>query len=72
MAVALAASHLRARRGPGLPGFPGAAAGLLLLTVGFFACYERTMEWPYWSVRDVVDLNWFSAPGAWELAPAGT
>jgi hypothetical protein len=69
MALGLAACHLRARRGLGRPGLPGAGAGLLLLAVGSYACYVRTMEWPYWSVRDVVDLNWFSAPGSWELAP---
>jgi hypothetical protein len=43
--------------------------GLVLLSAGLFMCQSGTMEWPYWDVRAVVDLNWFPAPGYWELAP---
>lgn len=68
-ALGLAALRLRARRGAAVPGLPVAVIGLLLLAAGSYDCFARTMEWPYWAIRDVFDLNWFSAPGARELAP---
>ncbi|AMV41035.1 hypothetical protein VT85_26605 (plasmid) [Planctomyces sp. SH-PL62] len=68
-AAALLIPHLRRRRGRVVLGLPVAIVGLLLLSAGLDACYRCMMEWPYWSIRDVVDLNWFSAPGQWELAP---
>jgi hypothetical protein len=67
-ALGLAGFRILARRVPAVPGLPVAVAGLLLLTAGSYDCFLKTMEWPYWVVRDVVDLNWFSAPGAQELA----
>jgi hypothetical protein len=50
-------------------GLPGAVAGLLILAAGMFHSYERTLDWPYWQIQNVVDLNWFPAPQHWELAP---
>jgi hypothetical protein len=50
-------------------GLPGAIAGLLLLAAGMFHSYQRTLDWPYWQIQNVVDLNWFPAPQHWELAP---
>lgn len=69
IAAALALPYLHRRRGRVILGLPVAIAGLLLVAGGFLLCYRESMEWPYWAVRDVVDLNWFSAPGHWELAP---
>jgi|GEM_PF-224092 len=67
--LALAASRIRWRRVRLVRGLSGAVGGLALLTVGFFLCHLEMMEWPYWDVRAVLDLNWFPAPGHWELAP---
>ncbi len=50
-------------------GLPGAIVGLLLLAGGMFSLHETTLDWPYWQVQNVVDLNWFQAPQHWELAP---
>jgi hypothetical protein len=69
IATTLALPHLRWRRGRVLLGLPASIAGLILLAAGLYLCYQRMMEWPYWDIRDVVDLNWFPAPGQWELAP---
>jgi MFS family permease len=66
---ALALPYLRRRRGRIVLGLPAAVAGLLVAAGGFSLCYWQMMEWPYWDVRDAVDLNWFPAPGGWELAP---
>jgi hypothetical protein len=62
--------RMRWRRGRALLALPGAILGLLLLAAGLYMCYRQMMEWPYWDIRDVIDLNWFPAPGQWELAPA--
>lgn len=70
IALSLALSQIRGRHGRVVVlGLPGAIAGLLLLAGGLYLCYQQMMEWPYWDIRDVVDLNWFPAPGQWELAP---
>jgi hypothetical protein len=68
IAASLALTHVpwRGRRPLGLP---GAAVGLLVLAGGFYLCHQRTMDWPFWSILDTRDLNWFSAPTHWELAP---
>ena len=50
-------------------GLPGAIVGLLILAAGMFHSYERTLDWPYWQIQNVADLNWFPAPQYWELAP---
>lgn len=68
-ALGLAAFRIHTRRGASVAGQPVAVVGLLLLSAGSYACFVQTMEWPYWVIRDVFDLNWFSAPGAQELAP---
>jgi hypothetical protein len=68
-AVSLTLSHLRIRGRRPTPGLPGAVVGLLLLGFGLYLSYQEMMEWPYWDIRDVIDLNWFTAPGQWELAP---
>jgi len=69
IAASLVIPHLRPRRGRVVLGLPAAIVGLLLLSGGLYLCYEHMMEWPYWDVRDVAELNWFPAPGQWELAP---
>ncbi len=69
IATSLALSRLRWRHVQVIFGLPGAVLGLVLLAVGLYLCYQRMLEWPYWDVRDVVDLNWFPAPGHRELAP---
>ena len=50
-------------------GLPGAIVGLLILAGGMFSLHETTLDWPYWQIQNVVDLNWFQAPQHWELAP---
>lgn len=69
IAAALTLSHIRWRRQHLRLGLPGAILGLSMLAGGLYLCYEKTMEWPYWDPRSVVDLNWFPAPSHWELAP---
>lgn len=69
VALALAASRVQWRHTRLIRGLSGAVGGLSLLTVGFFLCYLEMMEWPYWDVRAILDLNWFPAPGHWQLAP---
>jgi hypothetical protein len=34
-----------------------------------FHSYQLTLDWPYWQIQNVADLNWFPAPQHWELAP---
>ncbi len=50
------------------PGFAGAALGLVVLAVGMSRSHENTMNWPFWSVLNTVEFNWFAAPQHWELA----
>lgn len=69
VALALAASRVQWHHLRLIRGLSGAVCGLSLLTVGFFLCYLEMMEWPYWDVRAILDLNWFPAPGHWQLAP---
>lgn len=66
---ALASPYLEWRRGRAVLALPLAIVGILALAAGLYACYIDSLEWPYWEVRDVVDLNWFPAPDQWELAP---
>jgi MFS family permease len=69
IAVSLALAQLRWRHRRLPLGLPGASAGLLLLAAGLYLCYRQTMDWPYWDIRDTIDLNWFPAPDAWQLLP---
>lgn len=69
IAASLTLSQLRWRHGRVVLGLPGAAVGLALLAGGLYLCFQQMMEWPYWDIRDTIDLNWFPAPGHWELAP---
>jgi MFS family permease len=69
VAATLALSQLRWRRRRLSLGLPGAVSGLLLLAGGLCLSYEWTMNWPYWQVLDTLDLNWFTAPQHWQLAP---
>ncbi|MGC8639935.1 MAG: hypothetical protein ACP5XB_08685 [Isosphaeraceae bacterium] len=48
---------------------PGVVIGLLVLAWGMHALHETMLDWPYWQIQNVVDLNWFPAPQHWELAP---
>jgi hypothetical protein len=50
-------------------GLPGAIAGFSILAGGLFHSYQGTLDWPYWQIQNVADLNWFPAPQSWELAP---
>jgi MFS family permease len=52
------------------PGFAGAALGLLVLAGGMGLSHWNTMNWPFWSVLNTVEFNFFAAPQHWQLAPA--
>jgi hypothetical protein len=52
------------------PGFAGAALGLLVLAGGMSLSHHNTMNWPFWSLLNTVEFNWFAAPQHWQLAPA--
>jgi hypothetical protein len=52
------------------PGYAGAALGLLVLAGGMYLSHSNTMNWPFWSVLNTVEFNWFAAPQHWQLAPA--
>ncbi len=52
------------------PGYAGAALGLLVLAGGMSLSHGNTMNWPFWSVLNTVEFNWFAAPQHWQLAPA--
>jgi MFS family permease len=52
------------------PGFAGAALGLLVLAGGMGLSHWNTLNWPYWSLLNTVEFNWFAAPQHWQLAPA--
>ncbi len=69
VATSLVASRTLRRNWRVSFGLPGAIAGLLLLAGGMIAGHQRTVDWPYWQITNVVDLNWFQAPQHWELAP---
>ena len=51
------------------PGFAGAALGLLVLAGGMSLSHHNTMNWPFWSLLNTVEFNWFAAPQHWQLAP---
>ena len=51
------------------PGYAGAALGLLVLAGGMSLSHYNTMNWPFWSVLNTVEFNWFAAPQHWQLAP---
>jgi MFS family permease len=69
VAASLLLARLALRRWRVSLGLPGAVAGLLILAGGMTLLREATLEWPYWQIQNVVDLNWFPAPQHWELAP---
>lgn len=69
VATSLVASRTVRRRRRFSFGLPGAIAGLLLLAGGMIAAHQKTVDWPYWQITNVIDLNWFQAPQHWELAP---
>jgi MFS family permease len=50
------------------PGFVGAALGLLVLAGGMSLSHHTTMNWPFWSLLNTVEFNWFAAPQHWQLA----
>ena len=50
------------------PGFAGAALGLLVLAGGMGLSHHNTMNWPFWSLLNTVEFNWFAAPQHWQLA----
>ena len=50
------------------PGFAGAALGLLVLAGGMSLSHRNTMNWPFWSLLNTVEFNWFAAPQHWQLA----
>lgn len=67
-AAALALGEILGRRRP--LRLPGALAGLLVLAGGMALARQTTLSWPFWSILNSVELNWFQAPQHWELAPA--
>ena len=69
VATSLLAARLAMQRWRISLGLPGAIVGLLILAGGMFSLHQTTLEWPYWQIQNVVDLNWFQAPQHWELAP---
>ncbi|MDR3639597.1 MAG: hypothetical protein P4L84_37700 [Isosphaeraceae bacterium] len=50
------------------PGYGGATFGLLVLAAGMALSHHRTLNWPFWSVLNTVEFNWFAAPQHWQLA----
>jgi hypothetical protein len=50
------------------PGSAGAALGLLVLAGGMSLSHHNTMNWPFWSLLNTVEFNWFAAPQHWQLA----
>jgi MFS family permease len=50
------------------PGFAGATLGLLVLAGGMSLSHRNTMNWPFWSLLNTVEFNWFAAPQHWQLA----
>ncbi len=50
------------------PGYAGAATGLLVLAAGMSLSHYNTMNWPFWSLLNTVEFNWFAAPQHWQLA----
>jgi MFS family permease len=50
------------------PGFAGATLGLLVLAGGMSLSHFNTMNWPFWSLLNSVEFNWFAAPQHWQLA----
>jgi MFS family permease len=50
------------------PGFAGAALGLVVLAAGMSLSHRNTMNWPFWSLLNTVEFNWFAAPQHRELA----
>jgi MFS family permease len=50
------------------PGYAGAALGLLVLAGGMSLSHRNTMNWPFWSLLNTVEFNWFAAPQHRELA----
>jgi hypothetical protein len=69
VATGLMLARLALRRWAIRLGLAGAIAGLLILAAGMFHCYQLTLDWPYWQIQNVADLNWFPAPQYWELGP---
>jgi MFS family permease len=51
------------------PGFAGAALGLTVLAGGMSLSHYNTMNWPFWSLLNTVEFNWFAAPQYWQLGP---
>src|SRR5262249_8087152 len=39
------------------------------LAGGMALSHRNTMNWPFWSVLNTVEFNWFAAPQHWQLAP---
>jgi MFS family permease len=50
------------------PGYAGATLGLIVLAGGMLLSHQNTMNWPFWSVLNTVEFNWFAAPQHWQLA----
>jgi hypothetical protein len=65
-AAALGLGRIVWRRGS--PGYAGAALGLLVLAGGMGLSHRNTMNWPFWSILNTVEFNWFAAPQHWQLA----
>jgi hypothetical protein len=51
------------------PGRLSTAIGLLMIAAGMAYAHAKMLGWPFWSIQNVVEFNWFAAPQAWEMAP---
>jgi hypothetical protein len=52
------------------PGYAGATVGLLIMAAGFALSHWNMLNWPFWSLLNTVEFNWFAAPQHWQFAPA--
>jgi hypothetical protein len=62
VAAGLGLVQLLRLRWPGVPGRWGAVVGLLFLAGGMAYALSHALAWPFWDVRNSLDLNWFQAP----------
>jgi hypothetical protein len=64
VAASLALVHLIRSRRHVVPGRLGVILGLLFLAGGTAYALSQALAWPFWDVRNHIDLNWFQAPQA--------
>ena len=52
------------------PGYAGATLGLLDPGRRLCLSHQNMLNWPFWSLLNTVEFNWFAAPQHWQFAPA--